>query len=381
MTRFRLQSLGLGLAVSTCLASPVSAQGGNSVHVRGGYFAESYSFDPGLSYSNVSEYTWPVGLNASFGSRLSLAVSTGYVIVRLESAVPDQLPDQRLSGIIDSELRLSYDVIPGRLIIFGTGVVPTGIKTVAPEELSILGAISSDLIGFTATTLGTGGQVGGGFAGAMPFGKFALGVSGTYTNPLGYTPVTGDPQQLFPGAELRIRAGIEGPLARRTYLRTAVIFAARQQDQVGASTQNGVGNRIIGYASVNQGLGPGTLTLFVFDVFRGSPILEPGLVGAAILPRGNLVSLGGRYDWSLGLQTTVSPRAEFRLSTAAPPEGNSKLLLAGQSFRYGADIRRQFGRSLTGAVQIDGLTGFVVQAGERIRMNGYRASLHLEWRP
>jgi hypothetical protein len=377
----RRANLVLVLALSAAFTAVAHGQGFDFTG-RAAYFAESYTFDEGLGYKTVSEYTWPVGLNASFGSRVDLALSTGYVIVRLESAVPEQLPDQRLSGILDTEARLSYNVIPGRLVIFGTGVIPTGIQTVSTEQLSVLGAIASDLIGFTATTLGTGGTVGGGFAGAMPVGKFALGVSGTYTNPMSYVPVVGDSKALIPGAEIRVRAGLEGPLGRRTYLRTALIWAGRQQDVVGDSTQNGVGNRIIGYLSVNHAMGPGTMTLFVFDVFRGDPTLEAGLVGATILPRGNLLALGGRYDWRLGLETTVAPRVEFRVSTAAPFEGDTKLLLAGQSVRYGLDIRRQFGRSLIGALQVDGLSGFIVQqAGERVGMNGYRVSAHAEWRP
>ena len=372
--------VALVFAMSAAVTAAAHAQG-YDFSVRGAYFAESYTFNDGLAYKSVSEYTAPIGINASIGSRFDLALSTGYVIVRLESAVPEQLPDQRLSGILDTEARLSYHVVPNRVILFGTGVVPTGIKTVAAEELSILGAIASDLIGFTATTLGSGGTVGGGVAGAMPVGKFALGFSGTYTNPLSYVPVTGDSKSLVPGSEFRLRAGLEGPLGRRTYLRTAVIWAARKQDVVGDSTQNGVGNRIIGYVSANHSIGPGTVTLFAFDVFRGSPTLEAGLVGAAILPRGNLLALGGRYDWRLGSQTTVSPRGEFRISTVAPLEGETKLVLAGQSFRYGVDLRRSFGGSLIGALQLDGLTGYIVQAGERIGMHGLRASIHAEWTP
>jgi len=370
----------LVLALSVVFTAVAQGQGFDFTG-RAAYFAESYTFDDGLAYKNVSEYTWPVGLNVSLGRRFDLALSTGYVIVRLESAVPNQLPDQRLSGIMDTEARLSYNVVPGRVVIFGTGVIPTGIQTVSTEQLSILGAIASDLIGFTATTLGTGGTVGGGFAGAVPLGKFAIGISGTFTNPMSYVPVVGDSKALIPGAEVRLRVGLEGPLSRRTYFRTAVIYAARKQDVVGDSTQNGVGDRFIAYVSANHTIGPGTATLFAFDVFRNSATLEPGLVGAAILPRGNLLALGGRYDWRIGFGTTVVPRVEFRVSTAAPLEGDTKLLLAGQSVRYGLDIRRQFGRSLIGALQVDGLSGFIVQAGERVGMHGYRVSAHAEWRP
>jgi hypothetical protein len=211
-------------------------------------------------------------------------------------------------------------------------------------------------------------------------GRFAIGLSSTFTNPLSYTPVAGT-DALVPGAEVRIRAGIQGPLGRRTYLRTAIMYAAQQQAKVGTQSQNGVGNRWIAYVSANHGIGPGTATLFAFDVFRSDPQLVEGLTGAAILPRGNLLSLGGRYDWRLNLKTTLSPRVEYRVSTAAPSETDTRLLLAGNSFRYGVDFKLQIVRSLTAALQVDGLSGFVVQAGDHISFNGYRASLHAEWRP
>ena len=67
--------------------------------------------------------------------------------------------------------------------------------------------------------------MGGGFVGAAPLGKFALGFGGTYRLPLPYTPVLGQTSSLQPGAEIRVRGGLEGTLARKTYLRMAGIFA------------------------------------------------------------------------------------------------------------------------------------------------------------
>lgn len=367
-----------GLVAAVVVGIPLDAQ---QVRVQTSYFAEAYNFDPGLSFKRVEQYTWPVGISASFGRYADLAISTGYVVIHLESAVPNQLSDQRLAGALDTEIRLSYNVIPGQLVIFGTGKIPTGIQTVEQQELSILGAIASDLISFTATTLGSGGVVGGGFAGAMPVGSFALGVSGTFTNPLSYTPVVGDADALKPGAEVRLRAGLEGSLGRRTYLRTAVIWSSRRQDAVGAQTQNGIGNRIIGYASVSHGLGPGQAVVYGFDVFRATPTLEPGLAGAAVLPRGNLIAVGGRYDWPVMGGVSLAPRVEFRLSAAARSASDPRLRLLGQSVRFGVDVRKQLGRQFTVAVQGDGVTGFVVQSGEHIGFDGFRVSLQGEWRP
>jgi len=102
-------------------------------------------------------------------------VSSGFANVALTSAVPTQLADQSVSGMLDTEMRLSYNVVPGRLILLATGTIPSGMKTLAQDELFLLGPLSSDIIGFSAPTLGSGGGVGGGFAFAMP-GRYRIDV-------------------------------------------------------------------------------------------------------------------------------------------------------------------------------------------------------------
>ena len=59
------------------------------------------------------------------------------------------------------------------------------------EDEAVLTALSSQVIGFSTTNLGTGGQAGAGFVGAFPLGKMALGIAGTYTHSLAYSPVVG----------------------------------------------------------------------------------------------------------------------------------------------------------------------------------------------
>ena len=86
------------------------------------------------------------------------------------------------------------------------------------------------------------------------------------------------------------------------------------KDRIGVggvdATQNGVGSRLITYLSLNQGLGAAkSFTLYGFDVLRGQPQLEQTAVGAAVLPRGNLLALGARFDLGLAPATTVSPNS------------------------------------------------------------------------
>jgi hypothetical protein len=53
----------------------------------------------------------------------------------------------------------------------------------------------------------------------------------------------------------------------------------------------------------------------------------------------------------------------------------------GQSFRFGADVRGQVAPKAAVVVQGSGVTGYVMQAGSRVNLSGYRVSLHLELTP
>jgi hypothetical protein len=370
----------LAAALVCCVAPPLAAQ--RVTQVQGAVLTESYSFDAGLVFNKISETTVPVGLTAQFGRSVTATLSTGYARVSLTSADASLIPNQSVSGALDTQLRLGFTVVPGRLILLATGVLPTGIKTVQQEQLSILGALSSDVIGFSAPSIGSGGGVGGGFAGAIPLGAWALGLGGTYRMPLAYQPIVGQTAKLKPGAEARLRVGLEGPLARTTYVRLAGIFATRAKDQVASQPQNGVGNRFIGYVSVNQGLGSAALTVYGFDVYRAAPQVQATATGAAILPRGNLIAVGSRLGIPLGVNTQLAPRVEYRHSAAATDTtANAPVQRLGASFRFGVDVRQTLSPRFTVVLQAGGATGSVTQSGADVNFSGYRAGLQLEVKP
>jgi len=369
----------LASVLAVAVVSPAVAQG--PITARSAVMFESYKFDPGLVFNKVVELTVPIGLGARLGNFGSVALSSGYAKVDLTSADPSQLPSQTISGLLDTEARLSINLVPGKLLLLMSGAVPTGTKTVQQEQLAILGALSSDVIGFSAANLGTGGNVGGGFAGAIPVGRFAVGFGATYRLPLTYQPVIGQTRDLKPGAEIRVRGGLEGALARRTYLRMAGIYARTSKDQVNAATVNGIGNRIIGYISLNQTVGSTTLTLYGFDVFRGSPQIEATATGAALLPRGNLLAGGFRADVGVGRTVTLSPRVEYRTSSAAPDPLASALEFLGRSFRAGVDARFALSRSVAAVIQAGGAFGTFARGPTDVPFNGYRGGVHLEITP
>jgi hypothetical protein len=356
--------------------------GQSRVGIRTAFLYEGYKFDPGLAFDEITELMIPLQAEIPVGRLASLTVSTGYVRVDLKSATEDNvLPDQSLSGMLDTQARLSFNLVEGRLVLLATSTLPTGTQSVRRDELSILGALASDIIGFSAATVGSGGDVGGGFAGAVPLGRFALGLGATYQQPFSYQPVLGLDTLLQRGSEFRGRLGLQGPLARRTFLRVTGMYVMRQKDRLSGMTQNGVGNRLVGYVSLNQGVGPAMLTLYGFDVFRSDPQIETGALGAAVLPRGNLLAWGAQLALTLGRSTTFTPRYEYRLSATAADTSDTVLRQAGLTMRFGGDIRQSLGRTVTLVIQGDGVTGHVVQAGADVGLRGFRAGMHLEITP
>lgn len=393
MTRRLLVLVGAAVVGTPCV---LPAQQKIVSRVRVSSFYESYSVDSLFPFTKISELTVPVGIDLAFGRVASATISSGFVRADLASANQAQLADQSLSGILETEVRLSVNVLPGRLLAVVSGAIPTGIRSVSDSAVAVLGAIASDVIGFAVPTLGSGGGVGGGLVGALPVGKMALGIGATYNYPLSYQPVVGRTAKIKPGAELRARAGLEGPLGRKTYLRTAGVFALRQKDVLADTTRPGIGARVIGYLEVTQGLGNMQLTLYGFDVYRSSAQWEGTAIGGAALPKGNLMVGGLRYAIPAGRSFQITPKVEYRYSrqapgawqdTSNPPDGTvdgfveGPLEKAGTSFRFGLDLRQQFAQHFAVVLTGGGLLGSVRQAGTDIGLNGYRAGLLLDFTP
>jgi hypothetical protein len=366
----------LVLAILLLSNGRMDAQHIVDIHAAG--FGESYTFAEGFDFKKLEQITVPLGVDFRLGRWGELAVSSSWQYTRLHPASSSE-PVQVLKGITDTDFRLGLNLVPSRLTLLIGGVIPTGIETVDPRELSVLGAIASDIIGVVTNNTGTGGRVGMGFVGAFPVGRYALGLGATIDNSFEYQPVSDNAAMLKPGNQLRVRLGFEGPLGRRAYLRFAGVYALRTKDKVDGDPVNSIGNRLTGYLSFNQGIASGTLTVYGFDVYRADPQLEPTAVGSAILPAGNLLAFGFRWDIPLARVWSVTPRAEFRNSHLAPSEEpDAPLQLAGRSLRGGLDFTRRFGRSFSLVAQGDGLTGFAVQQGARVDLSGFRVALHAE---
>lgn len=366
----------LALAAALLFAAPVRGQVRTEVRTAGVF--ERYTFDDGLTFGEVSEFTIPVTATFRFGRRADLTLSSGYARLGVTS---DAGEETVLSGVLDTEARLGISLVQDRLVLLLTGAAPTGINAFTATELPALQALATDVIGFSAASLGSGGGVGGGLVAAVPVGRMGLGLAATYRMPLTYQPIVGIEDELRPGSELRLRGGLEGAVGARTYLRLTGIFLRRSKDELNGEVMNGIGNRYAGYLAIDQGIGRSTLTLYGFDLFRADPQIEQTVVGAALFPRGNVIGAGVQLAVPVTQRVQFKPRMEYRGSWQEPEIDGSSFERVGSSLRFGADLRYAPTGTFALALQADGLTGNVAGPLDDVGLKGFRVGVHLEIRP
>ena len=302
------------------------------------------------------------------------------------TAVPGaSVEDVSISGLLDTEARLTFDVLPRTLSLIVSGVLPTGITEVATAQSSALGLIASEVLDFSIVRLGSGGGFGLGFVGAIPVGDLALGLGATFNTNGEFAPVADGPDYR-PGTEFRIRAGLEGPVARATYLRIAGIYALRGEDEVGGVSPGEPGGQFSLYGAVEQGLGSSTLGAYAFASGRSEPSLGQTPVGLNVLPESRTYAAGTFLAVPIRRDDVLTPRVEFRTNSVVPladPGGDFETL--GRGFRLGADYRLALSGANALVFHGDYFTGEVGDPltpalAELVGVGGYRLGLRLEWR-
>src|SRR5205809_7270116 len=150
-----------------------------------------------------------------------------------------------IAGPTDTDVRLSWAAVSGRVIVSVAGTLPTGKKSVDTSSVPLLSALATEVLNFTTPSFGTGGGATGGFATAFKLGeRWAAGVGGSYRWHARYTPVAGG-GDLEPGGEGRARLGAEGPVGDRGDFRSAAMYATSGTDTLGAGSRSASGPRLL----------------------------------------------------------------------------------------------------------------------------------------
>jgi hypothetical protein len=371
MTRAAVWLLGASLAAGSLAAQ---GEGGPPTTVRTGVTIQGYSFGSGLAFDRVTQVTVPASVVHRFSPRLVVDLSTAFSTASVRTSGGSNLS---LSGLVDTDLRAVYAIVPSRLLFTLVATLPTGRTSVADTIVPLFGVLATDLLDFPMPSFGSGGAVTGGLASAFKLGSdWALGAAASYRYTLNYTPVAGS-GQLQPGDEMRIRLGLEGPLGGGKYLRGALVVTASGGDTLTGSQSSISGDRVLGYAAMSMPFGRSVASFYAFDMYRMRPRgFNTTYKNAVLVPRGNVMVLGARLDRPLSPTMRLTPSLEFRNEVVG--SGNSFQTL-GSLFRAGADLRWRASPSATVVFQGQLAFGSVQDQGSSVSVFGPRIGALLEW--
>jgi hypothetical protein len=339
---------------------------------RTGVFFESYSFGAGLAFDRISELTIPVTVTHRFSDRVVMDVATAYASASVRE-VGGKTIDH--SGFIDTDVRATVGVLPGRLIFTLVATLATGATAVPDTTIPLYGATATDLLGFTTRGFGSGGGVSTGLASAFKLGRdWAVGTGASYRYGASYTPVAGG-SEMSPGGEVRARFGVEGPFGGGKYFRGAFVYTTSGANDLGGGRQNVVGDRALAYAALNLPLGRSSLQLYGWEMrrLRARNFDAPGAVAT---PRGNVLAVGARFNRPLSPTVTLTPLLEFRHELTGPID---KMQLLGYLLRTGTDVRYRLSERATAVVQAQLAFGTIHDEANSVSLFGPRLGALIEW--
>lgn len=358
----------LGFVVAPTHAQDVSAESG--------VLFERYTFGAGVAVRALHQLAVPVVVEAPVRGAL-VTVATGWTRVEMERSTGEAAT---LTGVVDTEARVTLPLRADRVRLFATAAVPTGIGALGQGEFAVVGPLAHDLLGFSTPTVGSGGSIGVGIAGATPLGAAtAVGWAAHVRVPFSYAPVLGSPDRVRAGNELRVRLGLETAVGDHSALRVAAVASVRGADRLRGDPSHAVGRRVAGHAAFATPVAGALTTLWVSGFYRGEPSVEPTAVGASIVPRGGLLAAGVRARVGVGGESWLEPEVEFRTSAIAPDGGGGELLTEGHIARAGVRLLRPLAASLGLAAEAGGRWGTLQDGPRSATVRGLRASLALRW--
>jgi len=358
------------LPVGAAATNAAAQAAANATVARTGVYFESYTFGSGLAFDRISEMTIPFAVTQRFGNRVVVDIGSAFASASVRETGGGGATIHH-SGLIDTDIRATVGVIPGRLLFTVVGTLPTGAAEVPDTTIPLFGATATDLLGFTTPGFGSGGGVSAGFASAFKTGQnWAMGTGISYRYGASYTPVAGG-SEMSPGGEVRARVGIEGPFGGGKYFRGALIYTTSGANEMSAGGRTLIGDRALLYAAVSMPLGRTNLSLYGWDMRRSGPRVAD-TVGVISVPGGNVLALGARVERPLSPKVTLVPMLEFRHELTGP-------VLLGYLVRTGSDVRYRLSEQATAVLQAQLAFGKLNDEGTSVSLFGPRLGMLLEW--
>jgi hypothetical protein len=363
------------LAAVALAALPIAAmaQGDvpvGSVRFLSGFEARGLSFKAGLGLKSASEYAVPLGVMWTATPRLSFDFGVRYASA---SRTPETAgrPKATISGLTDAQLRGVFQLVPDVVVLTVSANLPTGKTKLTADELLAAGVVASELIPFPVANFGSGSNVTGGLAVAVPVGGWAVGVGGSYRLTSGYTPLAAIDSSYKPGGELRVRVGADRVVGQGR-VSLGFTYSSFAEDEFGGSRLFQPGKRYITQGSWSFPLGNLGLALYAWDLYRDAGTV---LVGGGTTEKQMVLTGGVLASIQIG-RNVLRPQVEYRIQSIQSA-GTSKLSAAGHLLSLSARYQLSLGEryALLPAVRFD--TGNQIYSGATIGFTGWGASMGL----
>ncbi len=320
MSFARLQRLAVACALGAAFAAtPLYAQ----YEVGGGPDYQGYAFDAGLGADAAQLFMIPIAVRVPATSALSFDIYAAWAEGRVERA--DTV--YKLSGPVDTGVRVAYQATPWALVTLGANV-PTGDSQHDGEEAIVAALMSTDLLGFREASWGRGFALTPSVAVARNMGNFGLGLAGAYSLRGKFTPNADDTTLEYqPGNETRIRLGIDRNFGNST-LTLGGTLINYTTDQANGQNLFQAGKRFRFDATYAFRMGPGVWTIYAADLVRQNGTLtllniDPTLGTTDVdTPKQNLAIVGFMGSMELGGGFVFRPHVDFKLQSREDSGGS-----------------------------------------------------------
>jgi hypothetical protein len=355
------RALAWALAASAISTAGASAQLGEP-RVGAGVRFESYSFSDAESVNleSVSLLTIPVSARATIGRRFELGVTGAFAS---GAASRQSGHESKLSGLIDTQVRLTARLAEDRFRLEAVALLPTGTGKLEADELDVAGLIAADVLPFAISHWGTGGGVGVNAAAAVPVSPATtLGFSAGYVLAREYEPLAAGDFNYRPGNQLHARAALDHVIGRSGKIAVALSYQRFSEDQGNGTNLYQAGDRLQGVGSLAFPAGARASGIVYLGILRR---LEGKYTSALlpVVPTEDLAYAGGSMRQPLaGL--VLLPSVELRLvgNDDGIDQGYTVSAGTGAEVPLGTvelvpSVRLRFGRLTVRENQESGITG------------------------
>jgi len=345
------------LIVAPCVAR---AQVTDPAAATGALF-QSYTFKSAdkVDLDKVSLLTVPISVRAVLGDRFDVTVNGAYASAKLTHANGQE---SSLSGLTDTEIRLTYALRQDHIRLSAIALAPTGKEKLTADQLDVSGVIAADLLPFAISNWGTGGGIGVNAALAIPKSDAtSFGLSAGYAVARDFEPLDATTFAYRPGNQLQLHAAADHTIGSSMKGSLQLTYLHYSQDQADGANLYQAGDRLQGVGSLAFTAGTNSAGIVYAGYLRRQRGKYTDVV--VVTPSQDLVYTGIGFRHPLGGDVLV-PSVDVRVlgNEAGVEQGNT--VTAGTGLELGVGpttlvpaVRVRFGRLTVRSGQESAFTG------------------------